>query len=129
MEFPYTPHTSAILRGRGMNQDGKLMCCASRCIFETETKGFGREIEVKGECECPNCKAKVEYPQDVEFDDMKQNGQLKCPACKRTIPLQLIKWTQWVISKHHRNKHLYYHKECHDAMYHDLPDDENDGES
>lgn len=127
-----TPHIAAILRGRGMYKDGKLLCCATRCLFEDSE--YGRDIIVKGEILCPNCKAKVHYhadtergiSSDLEFDEGSQRFLLKCPACKKIISLRLIKWTQTVVSKHHRGRHLYYHKECNEAMYHDIPDDEGD---
>lgn len=123
MEFPFTPHIASILHGRGMYKDEKLMCCATHCIFETEKAGFGREIEVKGIAKCSNCGASAKYPEDLEFDEHSQHSNLKCPACKQKISLLIVEWTQKVVSKHHRTKHLYYHKECHDAQYLDVPDD------
>jgi len=121
MGFTYTPHIETILRGRGMFKDGTLKCCAIHCIFEVEgKKGFGREIVVMGSVNCPNCKAPVVYPDDLEFQETTQKPLLKCPACKTQISLVLIKWTQDVVSKHHRDKHLYYHKECHEKMYYDV---------
>jgi hypothetical protein len=123
MEFPYTPHVAAILHGRGMFIDGKLMCCATHCIFETEKANFGREIEVKGEANCPNCGFITKYPEDLEFGEHSQRSILTCPACKQKISQSSIKWTQKVVSKHHRGKHLYFHKECHDALYHDVEDE------
>lgn len=121
MQFPYTPHISSILRGRGMFKDGKLVCCAIHCLFETEKAGFGREIEIKGIAVCPNCKAKIRYPDDLEFDEYSQHSILKCPVCKNNISNKLIKWIQFVVSRHHRKKHLYFHSECWDAMYYNLP--------
>ena len=127
MEFPLSPHVEAILKGRlHISKDGGyIQCCASNCLFETEKKGFGRDIEVKGKATCSNCKAIVEYPQDLEFDEKTRNANLKCPVCKKILSKKNIEWTQFVVSKHHRTKHLHFHKECFDAMYHDIPDDEN----
>jgi hypothetical protein len=53
---------------------------------------------------------------------------LKCPHCNKTLSLNIIKWTQQVVSKHYRNKkHIYMHKECYDNQYIDISDDEDDG--
>jgi hypothetical protein len=123
MEFPYTPHVESILRGRGMFKDGKLRCSATHCLFETDKKGFGREIEVKGTATCPNCTAVAKYPDDLEFEYASQHSFLKCPVCKQTISFSLIVWIQRVVSKHHRGKHLYFHKECDDATYHEVADE------
>jgi hypothetical protein len=121
MGFTYTPHIEAILRGRGMFKDGSLKCCATHCIFEVEGK-MGREIVVMGEAKCPKCGAPATYPDDLEFQELTQKSLLKCPACKSQISLSLVKWTQDVVSKHHRSKHLYFHKECYEAMYVDSDD-------
>jgi hypothetical protein len=120
MGFTYTPHIEAILRGRGMFKDGTLKCCATHCIFEVGTRGFGREIVVMGTAKCHICKTEVTYPDDLEFQETTQKPLLKCPTCKAQIPLKKVKWTQNVVSKHHHSNHLYYHKECHDAMYHNV---------
>jgi hypothetical protein len=122
MEFIYTPHIEAILRGRGMFKDGSLKCCAIHCIFEVGNKGFGREIVVMGSAKCPNCDAPITYPDDLEFQESTQKSLLKCPVCKSQVSFTLVKWTQDVISKHHRKKHLYFHRECYDAMYQDVED-------
>lgn len=122
MGFTYTPHIEAILRGRGMFKDGSLRCCATFCIFEVEGK-MGREIVVMGEANCPVCHAPATYPDDLEFQEATQKSILKCPACKTQIPLSAVNWTQGVISKHHRSKHQYFHKECYEAQYIDSPDD------
>ena len=126
MGFTYTPHIESILRGRGMFKDGSLRCCATHCIFEVGGKGFGREIVVMGTVKCPNCGSPVVYPDDLEFQESTQKSIFKCPVCKSQISFELIKWTQEVISKHHRSKHLYFHRECYDAMYQDVKDEDED---
>jgi hypothetical protein len=124
MGFIYTPHIEAILRGRGMFKEGILRCCATHCIFEVDGKGFGREIVVMGMAKCPSCDAFITYPDDLEFQEATQKSVLKCPVCKAQIPLSMVSWTQSVISKHHRGKHLYYHQECYEAQYIDVSDEE-----
>jgi DNA-directed RNA polymerase subunit RPC12/RpoP len=126
MNFIYTPHIESILRGRGLFKDGSLRCCATHCIFEVGGKGFGREIVVMGTVKCPDCGSSVIYPDDLEFQEAIQKAVLKCPVCKSQISLKIVKWTQNVISKHHRSKHLYFHKECFDLMYRDVKGDEED---
>ena len=126
MPFVYTPHKESILRGRGMFKDGTLKCCASHCIFEVGGKGFGREIVVMGTAQCSQCHSPIVYPDDLEFQEATQRSILKCPVCKSQISFDIVKWTQEVVSKHHRKKHLYYHKECWEAMYQDVKDDDKD---
>jgi hypothetical protein len=126
MDFTYTPHIESILRGRGMFKDGFLRCCATHCIFEVGGKGFGREIVVMGTAVCPNCKAQIIYPDDNEFQETTQKSILKCSVCKTQISLDMVEWTQKVVSKHHRSKHLYFHAECYEAMYQNIEDDEDD---
>jgi len=129
MEFILTPHIKAILCGRGMCKEDKLYCCATRCLFQPEDVTdplFGREIEIKGTAKCPRCNTIVKYPDDLEFDSISQISRLKCPACKRIVPQSLMTFTQKVVSRHYRSgKHVYMHKECADAMYIDIKDEEN----
>jgi len=127
MLFTYTPHIESIIRGRGMFKDGSLRCCATHCIFEVGGKGFGREIVVMGTAKCPICGSPIVYPDDLEFQEATQKSILKCPVCKSQVSLEIVVWTQGVVSKHHRGKHLYYHKECNEAMYQDVKDEEDDG--
>src|SRR5271169_4204016 len=125
--FTYTPHIESILRGRGMFKDGTLRCCATHCIFEIGGKGFGREIVVMGTITCPDCGSPIVYPDDLEFQETTQKSILKCPICKSQVSLDIVKWTQELCSKHHRSKHLYFHKECSDAMRIDIADEEDVG--
>lgn len=127
MGFTYTPHIESILRGRGMFKDGSLKCCATHCIFEVSDKGFGREIVVMGSTKCPQCSAPVTYPDDLEFQELTQKSVLKCPVCKIQVSFEIVNWTQDVVSKHHRSKHLYFHKECYENMYQDVADEEDVG--
>lgn len=135
VEFPLSPRTLNILRGRGLAkalssssnlqirtncQDGKLLCSAPICIFETEHSGFGREIEITGYAICPTCGSKAIYPHDRISDDTKRRTYWTCPTCKKTIPDIYAVWTQIIIAKHQgksKNKrHTYYHKECYNKM-------------
>ena len=123
MVFIYTPHIESILRGRGMFKDGTLKCCAAHCIFEVGGKGFGREIVVMGTVQCSSCGSPVVYPDDLEFQETTQKSILKCPVCQSQISLKIVKWTQNVVSKHHRNKHLYFHDECYENQYVSVADE------
>jgi len=130
--FLLTPHVKAILCGRGMCKDDKLYCCASKCLFQPEGVSdplFGREIEVKGTAVCPRCNTTASYPDDLEFDNSTQISLFKCPACRKIIPLNLVTFTQYVVSKHYKSKrHVYMHKECAEAMYIDVADENGDEE-
>ena len=133
VEFALTPHIKAILCGRGMCKDGKLICSATNCIFaskNSEHPEFERVIEVRGEGKCPACKYDISYPDDLVFDDFLQKDILKCSHCNKTLSLNIITWTQKVVSKHYRSKkHIYMHKECYENQYFNIPDDENESES
>ena len=139
MRFPLNPHTKAILCGRGMCKceviNGKkhcrLLCASENCIFHppnSSDSDFGRDIEVKGYAICPRCKTRNEYPEDTYWDDRQQKNIMKCKTCGRIISKKLIEWTQYVISRHRRRAHLYYHAECYDKMFIDVPDDEDEEE-
>jgi len=126
VEFPLSPRTLNILRGRGMAKsnpnpkDSKLLCSAPICLFETEHDGFGREIEIIGHAVCPQCKAKAVYPEDRISDDRARRSYWKCPVCNFIIPDRYAVWTQRVVAKHQgrgkEKRHTYYHFECFDAM-------------
>jgi len=126
VKFRLTPHTKAILRGRGMCKDGRLLCAAANCLFSIKSPDpeFGREIKVRGYAICPRCKTKYNYPEDNVWDDRTQKQILRCKRCNRLISMKDIKWTQEVISRHYRNRHEYFHKECFDAMFLDVEDDD-----
>jgi len=131
-EFRLTPHVLAILKGRGMCKGERLLCSASRCLFQpAECKpdsDYGRDIEIKGYGICPRCKAKTDYAVGIEWNDVIQAIVMRCNICKTRIPKKAIVWTQIVIPKHRKNKHYYFHKECYDAMFLDIPDEEGEEE-
>ena len=119
--FKFSPRIANILRGRGMyNEDKKLLCSAPICVHETEHKGFGREIEVKGEAICPRCQAVAIYPDDYEDIPTQRKSILRCPSCRLMLDKNSMNWTQEVVSKHQgrkHKKHIYYHKECYEGMF------------
>ena len=123
MKFELTPHVKSILCGRGMCKNGELLCAATNCLFhpkDSPDPDFGRDIKIKGFVICSRCKTKNLFPDDAEWNDRKQKLVMKCKACRRTISLKHVVWTQEVISRHRRSSHLYYHKECWDAMFFDV---------
>jgi len=134
VEFPLSPRTLNILRGRGLARSGNdkseynLKCSALICLFETEHSGFGREIEITGFATCPTCGTKAVYPDDRISDDRQRNSYWKCPTCKTIIPDKCAEWTQIVVAKHKgkakNRRHTYHHKECYEKMYVDEGEDE-----
>jgi hypothetical protein len=125
--FPLTPHIKAILCGRGMCKDGRLLCAATNCLFhpkESTDPDFGRDIEIKGYAVCPRCNTKTDYSDGAEWDDRHRRVFIRCKTCKKIISRKKIVWTQEVYSKHRKSNHQYYHIECWDAMFIDIPDDD-----
>lgn len=125
MEFILTPHTKNILRGRKMFTD-RLLCAAPNCLCHVKDQPdpeFGREIEVKGYAICPRCGAKTVWEDGKEEDHAHRKTIMRCRVCKRIIPIKLVKWTQKVISRHRGKIHEYFHGECWDAKFIDVPDD------
>jgi len=129
-EFRFTPHVYAILKGRGMCKEDRLLCVASKCLFQPvghrPDSDYGRDIEIKGFGICQRCGAKTDYASGIEWDDGSRKVILKCNICKSRISKKFITWTQIVVSKHRKSKHFYYHKECYDAKFIDVPDDDDD---
>ena len=155
MYFILTPHNKSIIVGRNVNAGGDdvIICAAKHCLHQSEHQEdvlmndanngvkslnpilldttFGKEIEVTGFIDCPRCKTKVLYPDNLgEFNAEHQEAvNLICPSCNKTIPLKdssgkfTVTWTQKVYSKHRRHNHAYYHAECWDAMFRDVKDD------
>jgi len=127
LDFALSPHVKSILCGRGMCKDGKLLCSATNCIFHPKDQpdpDFGRAIEVKGYGICSRCEVKTDW-EERKWSDRLQHDILHCKACRKFISRKSITWTQQVKSKHHRHSHEYYHMECWDAMFIELPDDDD----
>lgn len=129
MEFPLTPHVKNILRGRGMCSGDRLLCAASNCLYHVKDQPdpeFGREIEVKGYAYCPRCGTKTSWEDGKEEHGRKTI--MVCQVCNKVIPIKKMVWTQQVVSRHGKNKHEYFHGECWDAKFLDVPDDEDEPE-
>jgi len=126
MEFPLSPHVKAILCGRGMCDNGRLLCSASNCLYhlkDSPDPKYGRDIEVKGYIICPRCGARTNW-NEKEWNDREQRAIIKCMACNKSVPTNKVIWTQKVISKHRSRSHQYFHKECWEAMFIDVNGDE-----
>jgi len=129
MRFKLTPHVKAILKGRGMCKDDRLICASETCLFHpmgTSDPDYGKDIEIKGYGICPRCGMKTDYSAGIEWDDKTRTVLLKCSGCGRVIPKKYITWTQEVVSRHRRHKHFYYHAECWDKFFIDVEDDEEE---
>jgi len=125
MEFPLSPHVKDILCGRGMCKSGRLLCNAPNCRYhpkDSPDPDFGRDIIVKGYIMCPRCKDKTDY-SNREWDDKRRQPRIKCKTCHMLLSIKNMTWTQWVVSKHRRNNHQYFHKECWSGMHIDVPDE------
>ena len=133
MGFPLTPHTKEILKGRGFcTPDGRLLCSATICLFHVKHQPdpeFGREIGIKGYGVCPRCANITNWEDGKEEDTVNRKTILRCTTCRKIIPKKNIKWTQKVVSRHRKTIHEYFHGECWDAKFIDLPDDENETET
>ena len=49
MRFKLTPHVKAILKGRGMCKDDRLLCASETCLFHpsgTSDTNYGKDIEI-----------------------------------------------------------------------------------
>lgn len=132
MEFTLTPHTKNILRGRKMFAD-RLLCAAPNCLYHVKDQPdpeFGREIEVKGYAVCSRCGATTSWEDGKEEDRINRKTIMRCQICKRVIPMRNVVWTQKVVSRHRGDKHEYFHGECWDAKFIEVPDDdETEGEA
>lgn len=130
MRFPLTPHTKAILSGNGLPKDSnsfkegrgmRLICSAPQCIHatgQTNDPLFERAIKVMGYTKCSRCGKQsevTEYCALVKNDARKRQQIPICPYCGKH-PVKLI-YTQFVVSKHRKKNHYFYHAECYDAMY------------
>jgi len=127
VEFSLTPHVKNILRGRGMCKDGRLLCAAPNCLYHVKDQPdpeFGREIDVKGYAYCPRCGTNTSWEDGKEEQGRKTI--MRCQVCKKVIPIKNVVWTQKVVSRHKKKKHDYFHSECWDAKFIDVPDEEDD---
>jgi len=128
MEFIITPHTKNIIVGRkeGRRESKELLCIAKTCIHGD------RRIEVKGYIICSRCTTHVYYPENlgIPVNNKDIAKSLVCPTCHNGIPMKndkgeyIVIWTQRVVSKHRHSRHDYYHGECFDTIFIDLPDEE-----
>lgn len=112
-DFPLKPHTKAILEGRGL----QLICAAPICLHQPKGSPdpmYGRAIEVVGHGICNRCGQKTNV-QEFIFNPKSRKATPKCGRCGSNS-IQVI-YTQWVVSKHRKQNHYYYHKECFDAMF------------
>jgi Zn finger protein HypA/HybF involved in hydrogenase expression len=135
MEFIITPHTKNIIVGRkeGRGEERELLCVAKTCLHVSKENPLfpNRKIEVKGYVKCPRCMTKVNYPENLYISvENKVVSNLICPACHNNISMKddkgnfIVTWTQRVVSKHRHSRHDYYHGECFDTIFIDLPDEE-----
>lgn len=111
-----------------MCKEDRLLCASSNCKFHLKDQpdpDFGRDIQVKGYGVCPRCGTKTDW-SEREWNDREQKDVLRCQACRMRIPKSKMMWTQEVVSKHRRNKHFYYHAECYEALFFDVPDDDEE---
>lgn len=130
MEFDLSPHIKAILCGRGMCKGDRLLCASSNCKYHPKNQpdpDFGKDILVKGYGACSRCGSKTDW-SEREWNDREQRDILKCKTCKLRIPRSGMVWTQGVFPRHRGKKHYYYHAECWDAKYIDVPNGDNDEE-
>jgi len=128
--FLLTPTLEHILSWDGINSFGrgmKLICCAPHCIYETGDKNpdiyFERKIEWKGYAECTKCGTQTPLAHLEHTDNIGLKKQYRshndtiiseCPKCSN--PIKVV-FTQWVVSKHRKKRHYYYHFECYDRMF------------
>jgi hypothetical protein len=148
-EFKLSPTVKKILEGRGM----KLICSAPHCLRISENiKDIQKEltdkekidfshnetnaIKVRGHVECPKCHHQTTYCDGVEYDEDKRiedknryctnerSLTVKCVHCGYIKAKRV--WTQEVISKHIRNSHRFFHKDCWESMQYVCKDDEEE---
>jgi hypothetical protein len=127
MEFIITPNSKSIISGRkeGRGEKRELTCIANKCLYKD------RAINVLGYITCSRCNTKVNYPENLAIPvEDKISFNLICPTCKKSISMKndngeyVVIWTQRVVSKHRHSRHDYYHGECFDNIFVDIPDEE-----
>jgi len=129
--FLLTPTLEHILAGDGFETHGrgmKLICCAPHCIYETGDEKlhdpyFERKITWKGYAECINCGNQTPLEHLEHTDNIGLKKQYRshedtiisvCGKCGH--PVKIV-YTQWVVSKHRKSRHYYYHAECFERMF------------
>jgi hypothetical protein len=121
--FLLTPTLEHILGGRGM----KLICCAPHCMHETGTQFddpyFERKITTQGYGKCPRCNSQTPIQLFEHIDNISLNKQFRSqkdmiiPVCEKCGNITKVVYTQYVISKHRKSRHCYYHDECYERMH------------
>lgn len=122
-KFLLTPTLQNILNGRGMN----LICCAPKCLHETganfDDKYFERKITTTGYGECSVCGVRTPIQLFTHIDNPNLNKQFRSkkdmviPLCEKCGNLTKIIYTQYVVSKHRKSRHCYYHSDCYEEMH------------
>lgn len=122
-KFLLTPTLENILIGRGM----KLICCAPTCLYETgqhfDDEYYERKISAKGHGKCPKCGSKTiiqffEHIDNISVDKQyRSQKDMIIPSCEKCRTMTKVVYTQYVVSKHRKSRHCYYHNECYDRMH------------
>lgn len=118
--FLLTPHTESILEGRGLN----LICSAPICLHQpkdTPDPLYGRDVQVKGFGLCKRCGHKTDiahFPFKVRNPWKDHEKTVQTPQCEKCGSKSMkVTYTQYVVSKHRKSNHYYYHEECYEAMF------------
>jgi len=136
-EFTLTPTVKRRLEGRNI----KLICASSNCLFNksndddkflVDAKHKEKNaISLKAYTVCTSCGHKTPYQNSVYHNINKALNSKKrhktqedkqdilCENCKSHAK---IFWIQQVISKHLKNSHKLYHKECYLNLFYDSSD-------
>jgi len=119
-KFPLTPHTKSILEGRRLN----LICSAPICLHQPKDSPdplYGRDIQVKGFGLCKRCGHKTDiahFPFRVRNPWKDHQKTVQTPQCEKCGSKSIkVVYTQYVISKHRKSNHYYYHEECFDNLF------------
>lgn len=122
-KFLLTPTLEHILSGRGM----KLICSAPHCLYETgehfDDPYFERKITTQGYGKCSRCGGKTLIQFFKHIDNVNVEKQFRSrkdmivPVCESCGNLTKIVYTQYVISKHRKSRHCYFHNDCYEGMH------------
>lgn len=103
-----------------------LICSAPHCLFSTGQSTdpyFDKKIEVRGYGLCPRCgkQTPIQFFDHIDNVDVKKQFRAKkdmiIPKCESCGNSKLkIVLTQYVVSKHRKTRHYYYHDECWEDM-------------